>query len=169
MKSDKDPPYMHLMGDVFFASFSDVELSPDDEGDMWYQFAPKDKEGVRLELEITAHAEDFRKVVYSDNENDKTAVVSEIAELLKSKYNKHFFMKGLSRMCCFYLRNDLSHETEYRLLYRNRWDGSEDRKKEFLELPIGKMSDKYGYKIEVLSVCSSSPLACEYPCKFIQR
>lgn len=150
-----DPKYKHLiMPNTFYASFTDTALSTKQEEYFWKTFASCD--GVRLKLEITASNPDFRKMRYEQVEGKPIPVLSKLISCVREKHSREFIIKGISRLCAFYLSGkDYGRENEYRALYRV-WEGfgpqaKEDGARSYIELPLKTMSD-CGYKLTITEV-----------------
>lgn len=145
-----------LMPNTFYASFTDAAISDEHEEYFWRVFAGSD--GVRLKLNISAKNVDFRKVKYEITAGAPIPIISELNETIRVKYGLIFILRGLSRLCSFYLSGaDYGHENEFRLLYRY-WDGSLAQPigrgpSSYIELPLDVMGDT-GYRIDVLEVHS---------------
>lgn len=157
LESDEkgDPKYKHLiMPNTFYASFTDVSLTKDQEEYFWRNFAACD--GVRLKIEITASNPNFRKLHYEQANGKPIQFLSELTKCIREKYNREFILKGISRLCSFYLSgNDYGIENEYRALYRV-WEGLGPQPKidgvlSYIELPLNEMSE-CGYQLKIVEV-----------------
>jgi len=149
------PKYKHLiMPNTYYASFTDISLTREQEEYFWSTFAACD--GVRLKLDITASNPNFRKIHYESKKGKPINVLSQLTRHIREKYNLGFILKGISRLCSFYLSGkDYGIENEYRALYRV-WEGFGPQPKgsgenSFIELPLKEMSE-CGYKLEVVEV-----------------
>lgn len=70
-----DPKYKHLiMPNTFYASFTDVSLTEEQEEWFWQNFAACD--GVRLRFKITASNPNFRKLRYEQSEGSPIPLLS---------------------------------------------------------------------------------------------
>lgn len=150
-----DPKYKHLiMPNTFYASFTDVALTEKQEKYFWSTFAACD--GVRLKIEITASNPNFRKLQYEQTEGEPIKLLSDLANCVREKYNREFILKGISRLCSFYLSgNDYGIENEYRALYRV-WEGFGPQpinsgSNSYIELPLDAMSE-CGYQLKIVEV-----------------
>ncbi|QIU89495.1 hypothetical protein [Yokenella regensburgei] len=156
-----DPKYKTLiMSNMYYASFTDTNLTVDQEQYFWNIFAPID--GVRLKLKVTASNPNFRKMVYEKTKGKPLDLLSDLSQCIKSKYDKNFVLAGISRLCAFYLAKEFDIENEYRALYR-AWDGfgpapKHDGNHEYIDIPIGMMSDT-GYQIDIEEIQSNENLA----------
>lgn len=156
-----DPKYKTLiMSNMYYASFTDTNLTVDQEQYFWNIFAPID--GVRLKLKVTASNPNFRKMVYEKTKGKPLDLLSDLSQCIKSKYDKNFVLAGISRLCAFYLAKEFDIENEYRALYR-AWDGfgpapKHDGNHEYIDIPIGIMSDT-GYQIDIEEIQSNENLA----------
>lgn len=153
---NNDPKYKHLiMPNTFYASFTDVSLTQDQEEYFWRNFAACD--GVRLKIEITASNPNFRKLHYEQVKGKPIQLLSELTECIRKKYTREFVLKGISRLCSFYLSGkDYGIENEYRALYRV-WEGFGPQPKNsgaghsYIELPLNEMSE-CGYQLKIVEV-----------------
>lgn|GEM_PF-1103930 len=153
-----DPKYKHLiMPNTFYSSFTDVSLTKKQEEWFWSKFAVCD--GVRLRIEITASNPNFRKMRYEQAEGQPISLLSNLISRIRKDYGREFILKGISRLCSFYLSGkDYGIENEYRALYRV-WEGFGPQPKtegsnSFIELPLGVMSE-CGYKLTITEVHSN--------------
>ncbi|EMC0408390.1 hypothetical protein H8F06_18195 [Vibrio fluvialis] len=146
-----DPKYKSLlMSNMFYASFTDTNLTSDQEDYFWRTFASID--GVRLKLNVTASNPNFRKMVYEKTKGNPLPLLSELTGAIKKSYGREFVLSGISRLCAFYLAKDFDVENEYRALYRY-WDGfgpspQSDGKHQYVGLPLDGLSDT-GYRIKI--------------------
>lgn len=151
------PIYKSMLApDLFYASFTEASIDPTREESMWQRFASCD--GVRLKLEITANNPDLRKVIYEGASQMPIPVLAKLFNLVQEKYNKSFILKGISRLCAFYLPGSkYGIEEEVRMLYKVFKDfGPQpviDSEWPYIELSLGVMS-KFGYMLEITEVHS---------------
>ena len=152
---DGNPKYKHLiMPNTFYASFTDVSLTKNQEEYFWKTFAPCD--GVRLKIEITASNPNFRKLKYELTKGTPIPLLAELTNCVRAKYNREFILKGISRLCSFYLSGeDYGIENEYRALY-TVWEGfgpqpKKSEKHSYIELPLNAMSE-CGYQLNIVEV-----------------
>ena len=147
-----------LMPNTYYASFTGSDLTPRCEKYFWRTFATHD--GVRLKLRITASNQNFRRIKYEEKYNTPIALISDLFSTIRKKYGRELILKGISRLCSFYLSgHDYGIEKELRMLHR-AWDGfgpqpSGKGPDSYIELPIGAMSE-CGYRIDILEVQSRS-------------
>jgi hypothetical protein len=169
--SSGDPKYRSLlMSNTFYASFTDAALKPSDEAYFWQTFAPGD--GVRLKFRISATNSDFRRVVYGPSSGQPIQLLRELSTLAQSQFNRHFVLKGVSRLCAFYLRSDYAHESEYRALWRE-WPGLRLNPKgtapaTYVEIPMGA-GNASGFEIHVVEACSADLLRVPAGVSFAHR
>lgn len=155
-----EPRYKSLiMGNMYYASFTDINLTSNQEKYFWRTFAPVD--GVRLKLEVIASNPNFRRMVYEKTKGKPLPLLNELSKKIKSSYNREFVLAGISRLCAFYLAKDFDVENEYRAYYRS-WDGfgpapKTDGKHQYIGVPLGLMSDT-GYQINVKEIQSNENL-----------
>ncbi|EPD40532.1 hypothetical protein EZI45_29390 [Delftia tsuruhatensis] len=157
LEKDKngDPKYRHLiMPNTFYASFTDVSITKEREEYFWRNFSAVD--GVRLKIEITALNPDFRKIHYEQVKGKPIKLLADLTKCIREKYNREFNLKGISRLCSFYLSGkDYGIENEYRALHRV-WDGFGPQPKNdgahyYIELPLNEMTE-CGYKLNIVEV-----------------
>ena len=155
-----EPKYKSLiMDNMYYASFTDINLTADQEEYFWRTFAPID--GVRLKLEITASNPNFRKMVYEKTKGKPLSLLNELSKSIRCTYSRDFVLSGISRLCAFYLAQDCDVEHEYRALYRS-WEGfgplpQSDGNYQYISVPLVLMSDT-GYQIDVKEVQSNESL-----------
>lgn len=145
-----------LMPNTYYASFTGSDLTPEREDYLWRAFATHD--GVRLKLKITASNPNFRRIKYEAKPGAPIPLISGLVNLIREKHGREFILKGISRLCSFYLSgHDYGIENELRVLHRT-WEGFGPQPigqgpDSYIELPLGAMSD-CGYRIDVLEVQS---------------
>jgi len=152
-----DPTYRSLiMPNTFYTSFTTTELSPEDEEYFWNNFAGSD--GFRLTFEVTATNQDFRKMLYQKVDGEPIHLLADIVTLVRERFDRQFYLSGLSRLCSFYLPGSkYSREKEYRLLYRI-WDDSGPQqvgcgRESYIEMPFSIPTA--GYTIKITQVCGN--------------
>lgn len=150
-----DPKYKHLiMPNTFFASFTDASITTEQEEYFWRTFSASD--GVRLKFKVIASNPNFRKMRYEQAEGKPICVLSNLSKCLREKHGREFILKGISRLCSFYLSGkDYGKENEYQALYRV-WEGFGPQPKvdgslSYIELPLNLMSE-CGYKLTITEV-----------------
>lgn len=149
-----------IMPNMFYSSFTDTTVSKKQEEYFWNVFAKGC--GVRLKFEIKAKNPDFRKIVYESSRSKPIEVLSELTNTIRTSYNREFILKGISRLCAFYLAESLEIENEFRMLYRV-WDEdgpqpSSDGAYKYIELPLNKMS-KIGFQLNITEIQSDQTLS----------
>lgn len=143
-----------LMPNTYYASFTGSDLTSEREDYLWRTFATHD--GVRLKLKITASNPNFRRIKYEAKSSVPIPLISDLVSTVRQKHGREFILKGISRICSFYLSGqDYGIENELRVLHRT-WDGFGPQPvgqgpDSYIELPIGTMSE-CGYRIDVLEV-----------------
>lgn len=163
---NREPKYKSLiMKNIFYASFTDANITTKQEGYFWRTFGAID--GVRLTLDIEASNLNFRKIVYEEEEGAPIALLKNLTTTIRESYGLEFLLSGISRLCAFYLSKDFDVENEYRALYKYQ-EGSESQPKadgayQYIELPLGCMND-IGYKITVTEIQTNESL--DIPCKY---
>lgn len=150
-----EPKYKNLiMPNTYYASFTDTNLTKEQEEYFWRNFASYD--GVRLKIEVTASNPNFRRMHYQQVKGKPIVILAELTKCIRDSYNHEFILKGISRLCSFYLSGeDYGIEKEYRALYRV-WEGFGpqplgNNSSSYIELPLDSMSE-CGYKLEVVEV-----------------
>ena len=153
---DGNPEYKSLMSNTYYASFTDISLTKEQEQYFWTNFASPD--GVRLKIEIKSENHDFRKIYYEQTKGQPIQVLYDLIKCIREKHSREFVLKGMSRLCSFYLSGeDYENENEFRMLYRV-WNSSGPQpivsdKSSFIELPLGTMSE-CGFKLNITEVCA---------------
>lgn len=161
LESDKngEPVYKSLlMPSMFYASFTRTNIKPDREEVMWRRFASCG--GVRLKLSIAASNPNLREVMYEAIAGTPIPLLYDLSNVIQNNYHKSFVLKGISRLCAFYLAGqDYGVEQELRMLYKVQPGYGPQPlgagRGQYVELPIGVMSD-CGYRLEVLEVHASA-------------
>lgn len=154
------PKYKSLiMSNMFYASFTDINLATDQEEYFWRAFAPVD--GVRLKLQVTASNPNFRQMVYEQTKGNPLPLLTELTREIRNSFGKEFILSGISRLCAFYLAKDFDVENEYRALYRY-WEGfgpspESDGIYQYVGLPLDIMSDM-GYQVRVEEIQTNESL-----------
>lgn len=144
------------MPNTYYASFTDMVITKEQEEYFWRNFASCD--GVRLKIEIKASNPNFRKIHYEQTKEKPIPLLAELTKHVRDKYNREFILKGISRLCSFYLSGGYGIENEYRALYRV-WEGfvgpqpKNHGAKNYIELPLGTMSE-CGYSLNIIEVQS---------------
>ena len=155
-----EPKYKSLiMNNMFYASFTDTNLTTEQEEYFWRAFAPVD--GVRLKLEIIASNPNFRKMVYEKTKGNPLPLLNDLTKVVRESYGREFVLSGISRLCAFYLAKDFDVENEYRALYRY-WEGfgpspESDGNNLYVGLPLDSMNDT-GYQIRVNEIQANESL-----------
>ncbi len=141
-----------LMPNMFYASFTVTDLTPEQEESFWVDFAGGD--GVRLKIEIQSAVPNFRKIYYEETAGQPIPLLSELTSCIKKCYGKNFTLKGISTLCAFYLSGDsFGHEQELRAFHSSRSGGEVhgEGATSYIELPL---VDEYtcGYKLKIVEV-----------------
>jgi len=154
------PKYKSLiLPNTFYASFTSSNIKPAEEKYFWSTFAHSD--GVRLKIKMRASNPNYRSLVYGDATAKPIPVLAELDQKILGTYQRHFILKGISRLCAFYLSSGYAKENERRALYRS-WPGygpnpKSDGTHEYIELPLGVMSET-GYHLDLLELQSDESL-----------
>ncbi len=149
-----------IMPNTFYSSFTDTSITAVQEDYFWRTFACVD--GVRLKIQIDASNPNFRKMKYADNTGQPIKILSDLTNLIKTKHDRDFILKGMSRICAFYLSKNYDRENEFRILHRY-WEGLGPKPKndgayDYIEIPLGSMSE-IGYQLEITEVQSNETLS----------
>ena len=152
---DGNPAYRKLlMPNTFYASFTNSNISPEEEKRFWQDFAGSD--GARLKIQIEAVNPNLRPIYYESNKGRPISLFNDIRECVKKHTGLNFMLRGISRLCAFYLPgSDYAHEKELRAYYKT-YDGWGVQPKgsgadSYLEIPLG-IENESGYKINILEV-----------------
>ncbi len=154
LDNTEKPVYAGLAEDLYYASFTDADIEPSREEEMWTRFAQCD--GVRLKIDVTAKNPDFRKIKYENSLGEPIRLLSELSSVVRTKYRREFMLKGVSRLAAFYLPSDkYGAEGEIRALYKV-FEGYGPQPKRsgewsYIDIPLNIMSP-CGYKLEVTEV-----------------
>lgn len=155
-----EPVYKSLiMKNMFYASFTDTNLTIEQEEYFWRTFAPVD--GVRLKLEVTASNPNFRKMTYEKTKGNPLSLLNDLTNVVRELDGREFVLSGISRLCAFYLAKDFDVENEYRALYRY-WEGygpspESDGNYQYVGLPLDSMNGT-GYQIRVKEIQTDEKL-----------
>ena len=160
LASDKngDPVYKSIMSNMYYASFTECDMDSAREEHMWRTFAGSD--GVRLKFRIIAKNHNFRRIKYEAIPGIPIPILDDLVRTVKANHGLEFVMKGISRLCAFYLcGQDYGIEKELRILHRV-WGNQAPQpfgsgSAAYLEIPLGAMSE-VGYQLEVLEVQAST-------------
>ena len=151
------PKYRNLiMPNTYYASFTDTNLTNEQEQYFWRTFATSD--GVRLRIDILAKNPNFRKMRYEQKKGCPIGLLNDLVSCVRDNHNREFILNGISRLCSFYLSGkDYGIENEYRMLHRV-WDGFGPQpvgigENSYIELPLGTMT-QCGYKLDITEVHS---------------
>ncbi|HGE8358426.1 TPA: hypothetical protein ACGD68_004886 [Serratia marcescens] len=167
-EEDGQPRYRKLiMPNTFYASFTDTNISQHDEEYFWSTFAACN--GVRLKFDIKANNPNFRKIRYEENAGTPLEILQELSEKIRDEYEMEFILKGISRLCSFYLSGaDYGREKESRLLHRT-WEGQTLQPKgtgpnSYIEIPLNKMTE-CGYHLSISEVHANTEI--EMPSTYV--
>lgn len=167
-----EPVYKSLlMPNTFYASFTEINLPKNREEYFWQNFAQCD--GVRLTVKIEASNPNLRKIKYEQKCEQPVALLTELSTLVQNKYKRSFILKGISRLCSFYLSGkNYGIENELRLLYRS-WDGFGPQPVmaqpyPYIKVPLGSMNES-GYKLDVIEVQAIERPSIPTSYKFTKR
>jgi hypothetical protein len=160
-----------LLPKMFYASFTEANLSKEDEEYFWRNFAVSD--GVRLTIDITAKNPDFRKIVYEPEPGTPIPLLTDLVSMIRQRHGREFVLQGISRLCAFYLCGQTySREKEYRTLFK-AWPGVGPQPvgrgpTSYVEVPLNQMTE-FGYEFRVTEVhANTRPSMPDHYC-FSQR
>lgn len=162
LKDVNGEPYYkaQIMRNMYYSSFTDTNLTEDEESYFWRTFASID--GVRLKLNIKASNPNFRRIVYEKKNGQPIPILRDLVHEIRNNHGREFMLSGVSRLCAFYLSKCFDVENEYRILFRDWGDGNvepaSDNGFDYIEIPLGCMSPA-GYEIEVIEVQSNEVLS----------
>lgn len=166
-----DPIYKSLlMPNIFYASFTERYLLPDELQRMWDGFAAGD--GVCITFKIRAKNPNFRRVKYQTEPLASISLLKQITDCVRSFENRRFVMGGTSRISAFYLGKKYSPEMEYRMLHRLWGEDLEKLPKEdelgnkYIEVPLG-LDGAFGFEIDVLQVASREAFDATFHYPFV--
>lgn len=149
-----DPIYKSLlMPNTFYASFTDTKIDSETEEYFWSTFTGGD--GVRLKFDIQAKSQNFTRIIYENPEQAPLGILQELTNEIRNKYNLEFILKGISRLCSFYLPSAYKIENEYRLLYRY-WETEYLKPNgtgpnSYVEIPLNTENES-GFKLNISEV-----------------
>lgn len=123
-KKDGEPYYKTLMGDLFYTSFTSP--NPVDEQYLWNVFGAGEN-GVKIifEISVIKSCSELRPVIYRTKNQAAGSLIKKLIERIKNECNRHFIMRGISRVGAFYLPlgYSLEKEEETRLLIKSWGEG----------------------------------------------
>lgn len=142
--SDEEPYYKTLAKEIFYSSFT--QTTNCDENYMWNVFANSGK-GVKLFLKIKPiqKRSELRPILYHSSAKNPSTLIKKIRERVLNECDRHFIIRGISRIGAFYLPLgfQLEKEEEVRLVVKNWGSGpafeliKTDQKLGFDYIPLG--------------------------------
>lgn len=154
LDTNSQPTYRTLlMPNTFYASFTDTKISDEDEKYFWSTFAGNN--GVRLRFRVVASNPNFRQMVYGDTRGRPIPLLADLSSMVRSQFNRQFVLKGMSRLCAFYLQGGFAREREYRAMHRV-WEPYGPQPvvtgaNSYIEIPLGSPGD-CGYEFYLTEV-----------------
>ena len=141
-----------LSDDLFYTSFTE---SPNSADQLWSDFGDSGR-GARLDFQVEAHIKDLRRVYYFSGNQ---CLLQSLLTRIRSEHNREFLLRGVSRICAFYLPPYYQGESETRLLiYRHAHDyefGMPTRKDSdghsYISLPVDAPNSKH-YRIAITHI-----------------
>lgn len=147
-----------IMPNTFYSSFTTTTVTPNQEEYFWRTFAAND--GVRLKIAVKASHPDFRRIVYPKKDGNPLPILFELTHMIREEYQREFILKGISRLCAFYLSKQYEIESEFRMLHRYCGLGPKpmnDGEFDFIEVPLGSMSE-LGYQLNIIEIQTNETL-----------
>jgi hypothetical protein len=143
-----------LMPQLYYGSFTETNLSSDEEEYFWRSFAQLD--GVRLRLDISAKHPDFRRIVYEQKPGAPIPLLVDLFSTIRRQHGREFVLNHLSTLCSFYLcGQSYRREREYRALFKTWPDvGPQPVGKgpsSYVELPLNRKTE-LGYECRITEV-----------------
>lgn len=170
--ADGNPNYRKwLMPNIFYGSFTDTAISAEEEEYFWRVFAGS--EGARLKIQIEATNTNLRHIYYAEKTGQPIPLLEEIRQCVKEHTGLEFTLRGISRLCAFYLPGeDYAHEKELRALHKTYegWgvQSQEVGASSYIEIPLGE-ENECGYKMTILEVQASEELDIPSHYEFSKR
>jgi len=167
--ADGNPAYRKLlMPNTFYASFTETELTSKEEQYFWKNFSGA--EGARLKIKIEATNTNLRHIYY-EVKSRPLPLFDAIRRCVKKHTGLEYTLRGISRLCAFYLR-DYAHEKELRALHKTYegW-GMQPQgiaAESYIEIPLG-VENECGYKMTILEVQASEELDIPSHYEFSKR
>jgi|AntRauTorcE11898_2_1112593.scaffolds.fasta_scaffold18000_1 hypothetical protein len=160
----------NLMPNLFYSSFTDVNIDSSQENYFWNCFA--DNKGARFRFKIRAQNPNFRKIYYEDRPGSPIPLLNELSEMLETDYDRLYLLAGISIICSFYLTKQYEIESEYRMLYK-KFDSfgptiKNDGNSDYIDQKFG-VATETGYLLELLEVQSNSSLTVPSGVNLIKR
>ena len=146
-----------IMPQLFYASFASRFIDEDSARHLRANFG---QGGARLRFRIAAQNPDFRRIFYPAMK-PHIPLLRALTSLVEGTYKRRFMLRGISRLCAFYLPSEYAIEDEKRMLYK-KWEGhgpdvQSDGKWKYLEVPLGA-DTLTGYRMDLLEVVSDREL-----------
>jgi len=170
--TDGNPNYRKwLMPNIFYGSFTDTAISAEEEEYFWRVFAGS--EGARLKIQIEATNTNLRHIYYEEKTGRPIPLLEEIRHCVKKHTGLEFTLRGISRLCAFYLPGeDYAHEKELRALHKT-YEGWRVQPEgvgavSYIEIPLG-VENECGYKMTILEVQASEKLDIPSHYEFSKR
>jgi hypothetical protein len=146
-----------LMPDIYCASFTETNLTRNDEDYFWRTFAAVD--GVRLRFDVKSLNPDFRKIAYETLPGTPIPVFADLTSTIRLNHGREFISSGISRLCAFYLASSYARENEYRALFKAYPDWGPqpvgNGPSSFIEVPLNQATP-YGFEFRVTEVHARS-------------
>lgn len=108
-----------VANDIFYASFTDTNVTAERERQLWNVFAGSD--GARLKFRLAVDSGCLRRMVYGRDINRWAQMFNDITQLTQTKLGRIFFWDDAATICALYLPEDYDAERETRLIIRRSW------------------------------------------------
>jgi hypothetical protein len=143
--------YKSIAPGLFYASFTETDLSKDEEQYFWDTFAGRD--GARLKFRLDLNSGLLRRVSYGDNLKRAIQLFREINALVANFGYKGFFWDDVGYVCALHLPGKFQIEKEIRLIAKksSQLASSIENGFEYLELPFGS-NPHLALEIELIDV-----------------
>lgn len=154
-----------LLPNIFYASFADVNLTPENQKPLWEYFGGGD--GARLRLRIQATNSNFRRMMYAEHPAKPIPLLVELSSAIK-KYNKTFILNGISSLCAFYLPASYHPEAELRIVqvvpkgYDKMYGIDRSGSLPVMGIPLDG-NEHFGFSINVLEIVTDGPINVPSP------
>lgn len=154
----KEPRYKtSLAREIFYTSFTDTSLRPDEEQYFWDTFAGAD--GARLKFKIELKSGCLRRMVYGDDIEKWAQFFREVTEITQKMLGKIFFWGDSATVCALHLPDSYDVEKETRLITRRSCGLclGNDAGSEYLELKFGS-NDPIKVDLQLLEIQTDQPV-----------
>lgn len=154
-----EPRYVRSIAhQIFYTSFTDTILSPEEEQYFWNTFARRD--GTRLKFRIDLQSGCLRRMVYGDAIARWAQFFREVNDLTQKYLGKVFFWGDSATVCALHLPDSYDVERETRLITRRECGLrlGNDGGTEYLELRFG-MNDTLKIDLKLIEIQTDEPVS----------